>query len=176
MPTDAGTFRAKWEPSRSEVDLSRGSAHARGYNRRWAKASETYLKANPICVGCRAASMPTTASALTDHIIPARLAPDLFWIKANWQALCRWHHDVVKQRLEQMLRAGDLLPSDLAIDSPAAVALSRSLWQPGGAVDQAYIASHNDRTAPHKTCAVQRPDRVRRTIFDALQQRGGKNR
>jgi 5-methylcytosine-specific restriction enzyme A len=38
---------------------------------------------------------------VVDHIIPHKGDINLFWDTKNWQALCKWHHDSVKQREEK---------------------------------------------------------------------------
>jgi 5-methylcytosine-specific restriction protein A len=37
---------------------------------------------------------------VVDHIIPHKGDMKLFWDTKNWSALCKWHHDSVKQREE----------------------------------------------------------------------------
>jgi 5-methylcytosine-specific restriction endonuclease McrA len=37
---------------------------------------------------------------VVDHIVPHKMDKALFWDRSNWQPLCKWHHDVVKQSLE----------------------------------------------------------------------------
>jgi 5-methylcytosine-specific restriction endonuclease McrA len=41
-----------------------------------------------------------TAASVVDHIIPHRGDDALFWDLSNWQALCKPHHDIDKQRIE----------------------------------------------------------------------------
>jgi len=42
-----------------------------------------------------------TPATVVDHIIPHRGDQKLFWDTANWQALCKPHHDRDKQREER---------------------------------------------------------------------------
>lgn len=42
-----------------------------------------------------------TAATVVDHIKPHKGDQGLFWDRANWQALCKPHHDSTKQRAEQ---------------------------------------------------------------------------
>lgn len=93
---------------------SRLSSFKRGYDSRWQKAREGYLRANPFCVDCEGFGRLTPATVV-DHIKPHRLgdaiesgdaekvaeARKLFWDKTNWQALCKLCHDSHKQRLEK---------------------------------------------------------------------------
>ena len=44
---------------------------------------------NPLCVKC---DRPTAATVV-DHIVPHKGDLELMWNSANWQALCKWHHD-----------------------------------------------------------------------------------
>jgi 5-methylcytosine-specific restriction protein A len=91
---------------RADYDRERGSAHERGYGRRWQKARLAFLRANPICVKCDAAGV-VEAATVVDHIKPHRGDQALFWDQTNWQALCKPHHDGEKQREErQGLRRG----------------------------------------------------------------------
>jgi 5-methylcytosine-specific restriction protein A len=87
---------------RRELDQHRGSAHARGYDARWAKARLTYIAEHPTCAHC-ALQGRTTAATLVDHIVPHHGDQELFWLVANWQALCASCHQV-KGILESGLR------------------------------------------------------------------------
>ena len=72
----------------------RESASKRGYNSRWQKAREAYLKAHPLCVKCMAKQPAQYVEAtVVDHIIPHRGDQKLFWDRNNWQALCKPCHD-----------------------------------------------------------------------------------
>ena len=73
-------------------DALRGSAAERGYDRRWQKAREIYLRKHPLCVKCRAAGKLTPATVV-DHIIPHRGNQQLFWDESNWQPLCENCHN-----------------------------------------------------------------------------------
>ena len=73
-------------------DAKRGHAAARGYNHKWAKARETFLKRNPLCVECEKVGRAVPATVV-DHIEPHHGDSNLFWNTANWQSLCRVHHD-----------------------------------------------------------------------------------
>lgn len=75
-----------------QADAQRESASKRGYNRRWQKARATYLARNPLCAHCRDGGL-AAAAAVVDHIIPHKGDQSLFWDTANWQSLCKPHHD-----------------------------------------------------------------------------------
>ncbi len=84
------------------------------YNNRWDKARLTFLKSHPVCVMCLRQHRAVPATVV-DHIKPHKLkealnggtqeeiakAQKLFWDKANWQPLCKQHHDSTKQRIEK---------------------------------------------------------------------------
>lgn len=80
--------------------LDRGTAHQRGYDYRWQRAREAFLRENPLCVMCLA-ERRTTAATVVDHIIPHRGDGALFWDRSNWQSLCQTHHSSHKQRMER---------------------------------------------------------------------------
>ena len=73
-------------------DSMRGTAYERGYNSRWRRARDHFLKAHPLCAECKRAGK-TTPATVVDHVIPHRGDPVLFWDRDNWQALCKACHD-----------------------------------------------------------------------------------
>lgn len=87
-----------------ERERQRGSAHARGYTRRWEKYRLWFLHRNPFC-GDRlpgtAATMDSrcaveqrvTIARVVDHIVPHRGDQRLFWERTNHQSLCKDCHD-----------------------------------------------------------------------------------
>lgn len=77
----------------------RRSAHARGYTTRWDKARLGYLAKHPLCAMCERAGHIAIATVV-DHIKPHKGDSALFWDSANWQPLCKPHHDSTKQRIE----------------------------------------------------------------------------
>lgn len=70
----------------------RVNATGRGYDNRWRKARNTFLKANSLCVKCKELSKLRKATVV-DHIKPHRGDKELFWDEANWQSLCKSCHD-----------------------------------------------------------------------------------
>jgi 5-methylcytosine-specific restriction protein A len=70
----------------------RPSSGKRGYNSRWQKARDRYLKAHPLCVQCRKEGRLVEATVV-DHITPHRGDRKLFWDESNWQSLCKPCHD-----------------------------------------------------------------------------------
>lgn len=61
------------------------------YGRRWQRESKRFLAAHPFCVDCLAKGANGIATE-TDHEIPHRGNPALFWNEANWRARCKPHH------------------------------------------------------------------------------------
>ncbi|WP_073338041.1 HNH endonuclease [Clostridium grantii] len=70
----------------------RANATRRGYDTRWRKARNRFLKANPLCVRCKAEGKLIKATVV-DHIEPHRGDKVLFWDESNWQQLCKKCHD-----------------------------------------------------------------------------------
>jgi 5-methylcytosine-specific restriction protein A len=103
---------------RKQQDDRRGTAAERGYDSKWVKAREFYLRKHPLCVYCQR-ERRTTAATVVDHIIAHRLknaidsgdeqliirARALFWDSANWQSLCAPCHNGRKQSEERSVRA-----------------------------------------------------------------------
>jgi 5-methylcytosine-specific restriction enzyme A len=77
---------------RRQIDHERGSAHQRGYTRVWSRASQAFLRENPLCAICEREGRLVPAT-VTDHVAPHRGDPELFWSRSNWQALCKPCHD-----------------------------------------------------------------------------------
>jgi 5-methylcytosine-specific restriction protein A len=74
----------------------------RGYGWRWQKARFRFLSDNPLCVYCSKEGR-TGLADVVDHKIPHRGDDRLFWDEANWQPLCRLHHDSTKKSEESKL-------------------------------------------------------------------------
>lgn len=81
-------------------DNKRESSARRGYNGRWQKYRERYLRENPLCVMHQEQGR-TVAAEVVDHIVPHKGGHKLFWDPKNHQALCKQCHDRHKQRLEK---------------------------------------------------------------------------
>ena len=84
-------------------------AAKRGYNRRWQKYRERYLREHPLCVMHQQQGR-AVAAEVVDHIIPHKGDHKLFWDPKNHQALCKQCHDRHKQRLE---KSGAVIGCDL---------------------------------------------------------------
>ncbi len=88
MPTSPTPHGAK--PSRYAGQ--RPSANARGYGAAWQRARRAYLSEHPLCVACVRLGRVTPATVV-DHVTPHRGDEKLMWDEANWQAMCKRHHD-----------------------------------------------------------------------------------
>lgn len=109
MPTRPKVYRPR--PSRSKVernreaDQRRGSAHARGYDSRWQKASRGHRRAHPLCAYCEAGAWGdpprVKAAELTDHLYPHGGDRALFWKSELWVSCCGDCHSGPKQAAER---------------------------------------------------------------------------
>lgn len=100
-------MRSKVERNR-EADARRGSAHARGYDSRWAKASKGRLRSHPLCEYCEVGAFGPArvkAATLTDHLYPHGGDRALFWISALWVSACTDCHSGPKQAAERRGRS-----------------------------------------------------------------------
>lgn len=73
-------------------DKQRGTAAQRGYDSAWRKARVFFLIKHPLCVHCENEGT-IGAATVVDHIKPHKGDKALFWDRANWQPLCKMHHD-----------------------------------------------------------------------------------
>lgn len=132
MPIRPPTYRPPGAPSAQDhaqaYDRRRGTPHSRGYTHKLRKAMDAWKHRNPLCLGCQAVER-ISATEVTDHIIPHKGDKLLLWNAANWQPACREHHDIIKQRLEDMVAKGKASASDLRLDSELAKQLTRELLQ-----------------------------------------------
>ena len=74
----------------------RGTSDARGYDSRWQRARERYLRRHPLCEQCEEQERFVIASVV-HHIVPldqggARLDPE------NFMATCRSCHEIIHGR------------------------------------------------------------------------------
>ena len=97
-----------WLPPRAVAALpprrKRNSPRARDYDAKWDRLSIAFRKANPFCRFCAQFGRDALCD-VTDHIIPAADRSDLRYEWKNLQALCAYHHDGLKQRMEKFARA-----------------------------------------------------------------------
>ena len=104
-------------------DEQRGSARKRGYDSRWDRAAKLFKRSNPLCLGCETVGR-YAATEVADHVTPHRGNNRLFHDPRNLQPACRWHHDVIKQKLENLWQAGEIDEAELRLDSPTAQQLT----------------------------------------------------
>ena len=81
---------------------NRPSSRARGYDHKWSKYREQYLKHHPLCVMCLEKGIYTPATVI-DHIKPVEngQADPLFWVGSNHQSLCRDCHSYKTRVIDQ---------------------------------------------------------------------------
>ena len=111
-----GRHRDQQQAEARARDFERGSSSERGYDRRWRKARDAWLREHPLC-GDRdggqsrehsacAREGRVTAAAVVDHVVPHRGDDARFWDRGNWQALCRACHDLKTSAERSAIRAG----------------------------------------------------------------------
>lgn len=79
------------EKRKEEADKRRGSSHARGYDWKWRKAREAFLREHPLCREHERRGQ-VAAATVVDHIVPHKGNQTLFWDRRNWQPLCATCH------------------------------------------------------------------------------------
>jgi len=97
----------------------RPTASQRGYNSKWRKASDTYLRKpeNALCRLCYAEGKVVPAYCV-DHIIPHRGDQQLFWdVENNWMPLCEICHN--KKSAKERRSTGIRLQYDATDNSNA---------------------------------------------------------
>ncbi len=80
--------RCSAERARDDA-LRRGTAQERGYDSRWRKYRDKYLKEHPACALCG----HIEPVMVVDHIRPHRGDYVLFWHPSNHRTLCKPCHD-----------------------------------------------------------------------------------
>lgn len=77
--------------------VQRPSSAKRMYGYKWQQARDGFLARHPLCAYCEVEGRVTPATVV-DHIKSHRNDPALFWNRANWQPLCKRHHDIKTAR------------------------------------------------------------------------------
>jgi 5-methylcytosine-specific restriction enzyme A len=113
---------------------ARPDASGRGYGGSWKAAAARFKRAHPHCLGCAALNRKV-ATVVVDHVVPHKGDQELFWNASMWQPSCRWHHDVVKKKLEYLFLQGTIAAGALWLDSGTAVSISVRLAAPGTGVN-----------------------------------------
>ena len=60
--------------------------------RAWIEGRAAFLAIHPLCAECQKQGV-LAAATIVDHIEPHRGDLQLFYDQANWQPLCKRHHD-----------------------------------------------------------------------------------
>ena len=78
-----------------EFDEGRGTSTERGYDQRWRRAREGFLRLHPLCAcpDCESGAKRVTPATVVDHTIPHRGDPVLFWDESNWKPYAKPCHD-----------------------------------------------------------------------------------
>lgn len=90
---ERGRCAAHQSQQRQAHDSTRGNSAERGYDNKWRKARQGYLRSHPLCVECERQGR-VTAADVVDHITPHRGDMTLFWNSNNWQSLCTTCHNI----------------------------------------------------------------------------------
>ena len=69
--------------AKDSYDRNRPSAPERGYDERWAKARQEYLRLHPRCIYCR------QPSEVVHHDPPHKGDMAKFWDRLTWRAACK---------------------------------------------------------------------------------------
>lgn len=81
------------------AEANRPNARQRGYDSKWERERELFLRVNPTCRRCG------HEATVVDHIRPHRGNVKAFWDRSNWQPLCSRCHNSLKQAQERALHA-----------------------------------------------------------------------
>lgn len=101
LVTDRSGFcSAHVKVQRQASDERRGTAHERGYGRRWQKASKAYLAKHPLCQcpDCDEGRKRLLAASVVDHDVPHKGDMRLFWDSTNWRSMAKACHDAKTAR------------------------------------------------------------------------------
>lgn len=81
----------------------RESAYRRGYDRRWERFREAYLREYPLCEDCLKQTLPGESpqpATEVHHIRKLAEHPELKYVKSNLMGLCHRHHSIRTARGE----------------------------------------------------------------------------
>ena len=84
-------------PTDKLYEARRGTASSRGYDSRWNKARLGFLRKHPLCAE-RERNGRVTAANEVDHIVPHLGDMAAFWVRENWQPLCKSCHSAKTAR------------------------------------------------------------------------------
>lgn len=107
MPRRAPLFRPGGQPTvkerKAQADRNRGTSTQRGYDAVWRRLRLMHLRANPLCVFCRAKGL-TVLATVGDHIVAIEDDPSRRLDPENIQSLCKPCHDGERQRQQAAAR------------------------------------------------------------------------
>jgi 5-methylcytosine-specific restriction protein A len=97
--------KEKWRNKLAQSKLDKRSEEAKQWRKLygtalWIKGRAWFLRQHPLCVFCEEEGIAEPATIL-DHKIPHKGDKALFYDQANWQGLCKIHHDSMKQIMEK---------------------------------------------------------------------------
>jgi 5-methylcytosine-specific restriction protein A len=122
MPTRPPVHNA--DGRKLDYQRQRGNFRQQGYITRWDRLSRHYRRMHPLCLGCESVGR-TVLAQCCDHVVPHKGDYFLMWSPDNLQALCHWHHNVIKQKLEQLHAQGLIKDADLRMNSLMAIKLTK---------------------------------------------------
>lgn len=74
------------------IEENRDPATRKMYDDKWARARRLFLNEHPLCAECMKTGR-IVAATVVHHVVDHRGDHKLFWDSANWQPLCKSHHD-----------------------------------------------------------------------------------
>ncbi len=89
------TNRGRCAAHSRQHERERGTAAQRGYDARWRRARDEYLREHPWCVDCQAEGQLVPATEV-DHVIPLRFGGANE--PSNYAARCKRHHSAKTMR------------------------------------------------------------------------------
>lgn len=95
-------------PRPKSPQFAERSDHPGYRSRKWFATSQGFRRKHAWCEWCVQEGRLDTPSAFTDHILPVKEYPELFWDNKNWWALCERCHGR-KYQMEEFARASDQL-------------------------------------------------------------------
>jgi 5-methylcytosine-specific restriction protein A len=92
---ESGYCERHRKTQRPRDDQQRGSSTERGYDYRWQKARDQFLREHPLCQcpECKEGELRLLPSSVVDHKVPHKGDMKLFWDRSNWQAMSKPCHD-----------------------------------------------------------------------------------
>jgi 5-methylcytosine-specific restriction endonuclease McrA len=86
---------------KARAEQVRPTARERGYDTKWQREREAFLKQRPICERVSNGKPCGQPATVVHHLVPHRGDRSLFWRRSNWSPRCRPCHDVAEQAAER---------------------------------------------------------------------------